>query len=119
MARRYRARNDENHSLVFVAHSADMHQDKPTPSCPVKVVKVTYNSDNLAAPRLMVQHPGCNTADITRDMSVQDVLKMMSHKFDQTNIHAMGCHRFEQLSLEAARDPRVWATQAAAAMVSA
>jgi hypothetical protein len=110
----YRARNDGKHSFVFAAHSADMNRDRPTPGCPLKVVKVSYNTDTLAAPRLMV-HP--TDGDVTSNMSFQDVLNKLSHKFEETNIQAMGCNGFEKLCVAATENPHVWTQQAAASMV--
>ncbi len=95
-----------------------MNHDKPTAGSPVKVVKVTYNSDSISAPRLMVQpHPDIPGGDITCDMTVEDVLDKISHKVDESNIQDMGCHHFERLCTMAARDPRVWANHAAITMV--
>ena len=116
----YRARNDGKHSFVFVAHSADMDHDAPMQGAPVKVVKVTYNSDSLSAPRLMVNPAGGGGSggDITPDMSVAEVLDKMSHKFNETNIHAMGCNDYERLcAISATGDQDVWKNHAAAFMM--
>jgi hypothetical protein len=113
----YRERNDGKHSFVFVAHSADVNHDKPIPGSPVKVVKVTYNSDAISAPRLMVCH---NEADrshtddaIHSGMSVEDVMNRLSDRFDKTNVHGMGCQNYETLCAAAADDPSVWTCHAA------
>jgi hypothetical protein len=113
----YRPRNDGGNSLVFAAHSADMNHAAPMPGTPVSVIKATYSSDLLTAPRVLVSRKEGDGGDITQHMTYAQVLDIMSHRFHGANVEGMGCKDYEELcKLSAQGHEAAWSNHAAVAL---
>ena len=110
----YRNRNDNQQSLVFMAHSQDFNDAMPIPNMPIKLTKITYHDDSIKAPRIWVNK--CPDSSLTppiipgNNTTMADVASIIEHALRVNSRIDSGCGNYPSVCIRAAKNHLLYST---------